>query len=53
MLPCILVYRLSHAHLYFERGVHLLPLPPLPIPHPGFIPHFVDILCTIVVNILV
>lgn len=35
-----------HAHLYFERGVHLLPLLPLLIPHPGLITRLVDISCT-------
>ena len=47
MLACISVPVLLslHAHLYFERGVHLLPLLPfLLIPHAGFsITRLVDI----------
>jgi hypothetical protein len=55
MLPCISVPVLLslHAHLYFERDVDLLPLLPLLIPRPGFIPCLVNILCTIVELLLV
>jgi hypothetical protein len=52
MLPRISVPVLLslHAHLYFERGVQLLPLLPLPIPYPSLIPRLVDFLCTTVNN---